>query len=305
MAQSTAELIGQILAQAENTNIEAEQMLFFARAQKLATREGIDLAVARAAKAKAEEREQPEHRKLTLGRRGQPALSWYCELAQTIGRNNDLQMTMAHNSTYINFYGMPSDIDVAEAIYSSCISAMVSGGNAYLKSGEYKKEILPLRKKRRSPNPDYDTERPSWDRQTDYWGKPIPKYVYEWSTEMLPISGMTARQNFYRGFVNEISRRLSEARREARAAVVAEVREIEAAAAPGETSTELVLREKSKEVSVFYDQATAGRVSKRGWSGSKSPVYHSSSASAGSSHAKGVDLGGRKSITTGPTRIGS
>lgn len=297
MAKSTAELIGQILAQAESTTHEEEKMLFFARAQKLATREGIDLAVARAAKAKAEEREQPEHRQLTLGRRGQPALSWYCELAQTIGRNNDLQMTMAHNSTYINFYGMPSDINVAEAIYSACISAMVSGGNAFLKSGEYKKEILPLRKKRREPNPDYNPNYP-----TDRWNT---KYLYTWSTEMLPISGMTARQNFYRGFVNEISRRLSEARREARAAAVAEVREIEAAAAPGETSTELVLREKSKEVSVFYDQKTAGRVSRRGWSGSKSPVYHSGSASAGSSHAKGVDLGGRKSITTGPSRIGS
>lgn len=290
MAQSTAELIGQILAQAENTNIEAEKMLCFERAQKLATRTGIDLAVARAAKSKAEAREQPEHRQLTLGRRGQHALSWYCELAQAIGRNNDLRMTMAHNSTYINFYGMPSDIDVTEAIYSSCISAMVSGGDAYLKSGEYKKEILPLQKKRRYPNPDYDPY-----TRADRWNT---KYLYEWTTEMLPISGMTARQNFYRGFVHEIGRRLREARQEARAAAVAEVREIEAAAAQGETSTELVLREKSKEVGVFYDQKTAGRVSRRGWSGSKSPVWHSGSQSAGSSHAKSVDLGGRRSITS-------
>ncbi len=302
---STAEKIGQYLAQADATPHEAEKMTFFAAAQKLATRTGIDMAVARAAVAKLEEREKPEHRQLRLGKRGQRALSWYNELAQVIGSNNDLRMTMASNSTYINFYGMPSDIDVAEAIYAVAVTAMVSGADAYLKAGDYKKDVKPLRVKKRLDNPDYDKNWNSWSPQVDQWGDKIPKYTYYWTTESKPVSGMTARQNFYRGFVQTIGARLREARQEARAAAVAEVREIEAAALVGETSTELVLREKSKEVGEFYSTETAGKVSRRSWSGSKSPVYSSTASSAGASHARGVDLGGRKSITTGPTRISS
>jgi hypothetical protein len=302
---STAERIGQYLAQAEATPHEEEKMTFFAAAQKLATRTGIDMAVARAAIAKTEEREKPEHRRLTLGKRGQRALSWYCELAQTIAGVNDLRMTMAHNSTYINFYGMPSDIDVTEAVYAVAVTAMVSGADAYLKDGEYKKEIQHLRVKTRGPNPAYD---PDWNHyypQTDEWGDKVPKYVYTWGYVDKPVSGMTARQNFYRGFVQTIGTRLREAKREARETAIKEVRELEAAAPVGETSTEIVLREKSKEVGEYYEVTTRGRVSRGSYKGSRSPVYSSTASSAGASHARGVDLGGRKSITTGPTRISS
>jgi len=294
-----AELIGQLLAQADSAGTTEEKQLFFERAQLLATKAGIDLAIARAALAKSEEREQPTHRQLSLGKRGQRALSWYCELAQTIASNNDLRCTMAHNSTYINFYGMPSDIDVVEAIYSSCITAMVTGGDEYLRDGSYKKDVQSLRVKIREDNPHYDPN--------NYWTakKYNPKYNYTWTYVDKPVSGMTARQNFYKGFVHEIGRRLRAAKAEAKAEAIADVRLREPEAPTGETSTELVLRSKGREIGEFYDVATRGKVSRKGWSGSKSPVHYTGASNAGSQHAKGVDLGGRKSITTGPTRISS
>jgi hypothetical protein len=295
---STAELIGQLLAQADSAGTEEEKMIFFEAAQKKASRLGIDMAVARAALAKSQEKEKPTHRQLKLGDRGQRALSWYCELAQTIAGSNDLRCTMAHNSTYINFYGMPSDIDVTEAIYAACVTAMVTGGDAFLKKGEYKKDVRPLRVKVRSDNPHYDPN--------NYWSakKYNPKYLYEWTYVDKPVSGMTARQNFYKGFVYEIGSRLRKAKSEARAEAVADVRLQEPQAPTGETSTELVLRSKGREVGEYYDVTTRGRVSKKGWSGSKSPVHSGISSAAGTQAAKSVDLGGRKGITTGPTRIG-
>lgn len=298
---STAELIGQLLAQADAAGTEEEKLVFFEAAQKKASRLGIDMAVARAAIEKANEREKPTHRQLKLGDRGQRALSWYCELAQTIAGNNDLRVTMASNSTYINFYGMPSDIDVTEAIYASCVTAMVTGGDAYLRKGDYKKEVNSLRVKVREPNPEYDER--AYD-QRDYWGAKVPKYVYHWTYVDKPVSGMTARQNFYKGFVYEIGSRLRKAKAEAREEALADVRLREPEAEAGSTSTELVLRSKGREIGEYYDEATRGRLSRRGWSGSKSPVHSASASSAGASHARGVDLGGRKGITTGPTRIG-
>lgn len=295
--KSGAELIGQILAQADAAGTMEEKQLCFERAQKLASKAGIDLAVASAALAKSLEREKPTHRQLKLGVPGQRALAWYNELAQAIAGQNDLRCTMAPNSTYINFYGFPSDIDVVEAIYSSCITAMVTGADAYLKAGEYKKDVEPRRVKVREPNPDYNPYYP-----TDRWNT---KYNYHWTYVDKPVSGMTARQNFYKGFVNEIRTRLRKAKDEAKAEAIADVRLREPEAPAGETSTDLVLRAKGREVGEYYDETTRGRLSRRGWSGSKSPVHYGGAQSAGRQHAQGVNLGGRKSITTGPTRIGS
>jgi hypothetical protein len=305
---STAELIGQLLAQADSAGTQEEKQIFFEAAQKKASRLGIDMAVARAALEKSQEKEKPTHRQLKLGVPKQRALAWYCELAQAIAGANDLRCTMARNSTYINFYGMPSDIDVVEAIYSSCITAMVTGGDEYLRAGEYKKDVRPMDVKVREPNPDAGTW--GWYRYDRYgYGTyidgPAPKYIYKWIVVDKPVSGLTARQNFYKGFVAEIRERLWRAKREAKEEALADVRLREPEAEAGETSTELVLRSKGREISEYYETATAGRVSRGGWNGSKSPVNYGAASSAGRNHAKGVDLGGRKSITTGPTRIGS
>ena len=64
----------------------------------------------------------------------------------------------------------------------------------------------------------------------------------------------------------------------------------------GETSTELVLRQKGKEVGEFYELKTKGRISRGGWKGSRSPVRSSVSQSAGTAAGRNVNLGGRKAI---------
>lgn len=300
---STTELIGQLLTQAENAGTPEERDAFYAAAQKKATRLGIDMAMARAAIEKISEREKPTHRHIVLGKKGQRALSWYVELFCKIASANDLRVTMAHNSTYINLYGMPSDIDVAEAIYNSCIVAMVAGGDAYLREGSYKQDVQRLWKKWREPNPEYKEGGYNYDR----WDQKIPKYVYTEGYKNVPISGMTARQNFYRGFVGEIGKRLREAKEEARAEAIQEEAErhqteTSDTSVPA-TSTELVLKEKSKEIAEYYEEETRGRLSRRGWKGSKSPVHHSGSQSAGRSAAQSVDLGGRKALPGPRTQI--
>ena len=290
MPLSPTEQIAQLLAQADGTTHEAEKLLAYERAQLLASRHSIDLAVARAALAKTQEREKPIMKNIVLGQSGQRALSWYVELMCAIARANDLKVTISTRSTYVNLFGFPSDIEVAQAIYMSTITAMVQGGDEYLKKGDYKKEILPLQKKKRRPNPHYGV----------YYNE--PKFEYYWTTEYKAISGLTARQNFYAGFVQRIGARLMEAKRSATQAAkeqAATAENVELA----QTSTALVLADKKAEVDLFY-QETA-RVGRGSWNGSRTPVHSSSAQAAGRSHASSVSLGGTKGIGGGRTQIGS
>ena len=292
---SATEQIGMYLAQADATPHEEEKKTFMEAAQRIAARMSIDIATARAAVAKLEEREKPTFRRMTLGEPGQRALSWYVELMLGIARANDCRCTMAMNSTAITLYGMPSDIEVCEAIYATAITSMIQGGDDYLKRGDYKKDVAPRRVKTREPNPDYD---PHW-----HWGSAAdnPKYIYTWSTVHKPVSGMTARQNFYQGYAREIERRLMAAKREVEAAQVKVEREA-AEDSTAETSTEIVLRSKGREVGEFYSQST-GKLGT--WRGSKSPVYSGTARSAGRSHAQSTQLHGRKSLPGSRTQIGS
>lgn len=277
---TVTEQIGMWLAKADASDNEHEKEMFYSRAQEVATRCSIDMAVARRAVAKGQQRETPTHKTIVLGKRGQRALSWYVELALAVARNNDLRVTMAHNSTFVNLYGFPSDIEVTEAMYVSAVSSMAQLADAYLKAGEYKKDVQPRRVKIRTENPDYNT---------GYnWG--APKYLYRWTYVDKAVSGMTARQNFYAGFVGRINERLREAKRLIEEQKLSAEQVATLAPEDRDMSTALVLKEKSREVTEFYQSQISGR--KMGsWNGSKSPVYSGGARAAGGAAANGVSLG--------------
>lgn len=288
---SITEQIGMWLAKADASDSEAEKELFYTRAQEVATRNSIDMAVARRAVAKGQKRETPIQKHVVLGKAGQRALSWYVELYLAITHANDLRVTIAPNSTYVNLYGFPSDIEVSESIYVSAVASMAQLADAYLKAGDYKQDVKPRRVKIRTENPNAG-EWGSW--YTDdgkYHSGYQPKYLYEWTYVTKPVSGMTARQNFYQGFVQKIESRLMEAKRtvEATKLPVEQVAILAAANAP-EMSTALVLADKKEEVDEFYNSRFGGR-RLRGWNGSRSPVYSGAANAAGGRAAASVSLG--------------
>lgn len=291
---SPTELIGQLLAQADGSTHEAEKLVCFERAQALASRHSIDLAVARAASERSLQRETPTQTHVTIGKHGQRALAWYVELYCAIARNNDLKITISPNSVGVTLYGFPSDIAVAQAIYMHAITAMIQLGDAYLKKGDYKKDVRSLRVKIRTLNPDYS--------EFSYGAWAPAKYNYHWTYVEKSVSGMTARQNFYRGFVQKIGDRLEEAKR---AAEAVELTYEQVASMPkpdfGVISTALVLADKKREVDEYYTGRIGGR-RLGSWRGSRSPVYSGTAAAAGRDAAAGVALGGRNSPLSGGRR---
>jgi hypothetical protein len=293
MSLSIPEKIGQLLALADSTNHPEEKKLAMERAMREASRHSIDLAMARAAVAKNQKREEPTHKRIVLGKRGQRALSYYIDLFAGLAEVNDLELTYFSNNTGVTVLGMPSDIEVCEAIYATAVSAMVSGGDEYLKKGEYKKEVAPRNVKIRKPNPDYGQYS---------WGYQEPKYIYEWTVVEKPVSGMTARQNFYAGFVAEVLRRLRAAKRETVQAAKQQAAELEQKANVEETSTALVLHNKQKEVRDYYEEHYRGVRMGTYSGGSKSPVYSSGARSAGQAHGRATNLGSSSAGAIGGAR---
>jgi hypothetical protein len=172
-----------------------------------------------------------------------------------------VKINIAANSTYVIAFGMPSDIEVVEVLYASLLFQMVESANAWLKKGEYKKEQV-------------------WSDRT-------------WSSR--PMSGKTARANFYDAFVQRIRMRLWDARREALEAVKAQAYTVRDQETGQEvkTSAELVLKSKAVEVNDYYNATSRARGS---WKGAR--VSHTSSAarSAGDNAARTARLGSQRAI---------
>jgi hypothetical protein len=117
--------IAPLLRQAEGTSNEHEADAFMQAAQRLATAHSIDLAIARAHTAKREGREEPVIKRIDIGPPGRRGLRTYAELFLACGRPNDVAFDIAHNSTYVIAYGLPSDIAVTETLYASLAVQMV------------------------------------------------------------------------------------------------------------------------------------------------------------------------------------
>ncbi len=227
--------IAALLVKAERSDNPHEAEAYLAKAQALATQASVDLAVARALTARREAREQPVSITITIGERGKRANTHLVSLFVVVGQCNSLQVDIAHNSTYVIAYGMPSDIELVEALFGSLATQMTASATTWLSVGEWKGDTYVSR---------------------DGWRK--------------PHTAQTARAAFYRAFIDRIGDRLQEAREEVLAEAERQRVEIPAEAPGGKavaTTGALVLRSKETEVRSFYRKASTARGRWSGYSG--------------------------------------
>lgn len=256
--------IGKLLVQAERTTNEAEQDVFFKKAQQLASRYSVELEVARKVATKAEKRETPIQKRIEIGEAGKPLNAVFCELFMDIGRAQGLVFDIAHNSTYLLAYGLPSDIRIAEALYAHVSVQMVRMADDYIKTGDWKGEM-------------------TWDDR-------------RW--EMKPVTSRVARRCFYQAFSKRIGARLMEAKREFEASVAEE----QVITEEGVTSTALVLKGKEVEVHDYHKSKSRARGSWKGNRGNT--AFSSAGQSAGREAGGRARLGGEQALGGGRKELG-
>ena len=262
--------IAALLAKAERTEHAAEAEAYLAKAQAIATQASVDLAVARARTARREAREQPTQRTITIGERGKRANTHLVTLFVTVGHCNGLQVDVAHNSTYVIAYGMPSDLELTGALFASLATQMTASANAWLTRGAWRADTYISR---------------------EGWRK--------------PHTAQTARAAFYRGFIDRIGSRLQQAREEVISRAESMVVDVAGASgSPSVTTGALVLRAKEAEVGSFYRSTSSARGSWSGYSGSVS--RHGGAASkAGRQAAAAARLSSSPAIASkGPSLAG-
>lgn len=296
--------IAALLRKAEGTDNEHEAAAYMAAAQRLATLESIDLAVARAHTDK-KSRPTPEQRTITIGESGKRGLATYVQLFVAIARANEVTCDVARNSTFVYAYGFGADIDVCEAMYSSLVVQMVSACQRFLRSGQHKDELV-------------------WGRESST-GRWIQK----------PVHATTARINFQQAFAVVIGERLVQAREQANneaerhyaataggasgptaggggGAGASAAGGIGARAfgglgpaghrpAAGTSSVALAIREKEVAVRDFYSETSEARGA---WRGS-SAGYSESSRRAGRRAGRQARLGDRTPIGGARKSVGS
>lgn len=276
MADKTLIRIAALLRQAEGTDNEHEAEAFMAAAQRLATLESVDLALARSHTAAKERRKTPEQRTISIGEAGKRGLGTYVQLFVAIAGANEVTCDVARNSTYVYAYGFGEDIDVCEALYSSLVVQMVAACERFLRSGTHRAELV--------------------------WGRDRGRWVQR------PVHATTARINFQNAFAVEVGSRLQHANQQARSEAeqrLARQAADEAAggsavpvdAAAGTTlgrssSVAVALRAKELEITDFYQRTSQARGS---WRGS-SAGYSESSQRAGKRAGKQAQLGRRTAI---------
>ena len=219
MSAKAAAVIGKLLRKAETTHSPDEADALMAKAQELATRYSIDLALARHADAQTQQREIVEERSLTIGRPRQRHVSALRRLYTSIAQLNDVEVLMRGGEAQVFPIGMPSDLDTVEALYRSLVAQMISSADRWIESGQHRELTRLVRR----------------------------------GTTMVPgsVHSSTARGVFYDGFIQRIQLRLTEAKDRA----VGRAFEQERADAPPVgrelSSLALALRAKSEEVSDF------------------------------------------------------
>ena len=277
------EKIAKLLALAESTKNEAEAAAYMEKAQTLATLNAIDLAKARSLDPAKKKSSVPVQRRITLGEHGTRGLNTYVELFDGIGRANDVKCTIAHNSTYINAFGFPEDIDATETLFRSLLVQMVTASQEYRKTGEWKKDTVYR-----------PSEYVNYDRNNKRCG------AYRAVREVYipggyrPVTWLTARLEFQEAYASRISSRLRDAKykaeAEAKAADAAAAALIPVAdngAATTAPGTELVLKAKREEVDLFYNQKSTAR---RTWKGGYASRGASTSRAAGGAAASNARL---------------
>lgn len=228
------ERISALLAKAERTDNEHEAEAYLMKAQAIATATSIDLAMARAATARREARQQPQTRTTTIGEKGRRANQHLIALFIAIAQANDARVDIASNSTFVMSYGMPGDLDVIAAMYSSVAVQMMTAAQGWISLGAWRQES-------------YISVRRISGRSRQ---------------SVKPHTAYTARVAFYRGYVDRIRERLEEARSQALAS--------DATSHPPRQGQDrsLVLKAKADEIREFHQATSQARGSWGGYSGS-------------------------------------
>jgi hypothetical protein len=268
--------IAGLLRKAETTDNEHEADAYLQAAQRLATLASVDLAMARAHTTAKEQRAVPTHRSIPIGEAGKRGLRTFVQLFLEIGRANNLTCDIARDSSRVHAYGFDTDIDAAEALYSSLVVQMVRASDEYIKSKRYAQETVG-RWVRVPPDP------ASWRRPTQEW-------------QERPVHATTARVSFQQAFAARIGARLKQASQQAQ-------RQAVAADTSGTSGVELVLRAREVELKEHYRSASTARGS---WRGTSANAGHSELASragdrAGRTARLGVEqaIGGSRPAITG------
>jgi len=277
VADKTLTRIAALLRKAEGTDNEHEASAYMAAAQRLATLESIDLAVARSHTAGIQQRAVPQQRTISIGQSGKRGLGTYVQLFVAIARANEVTCDVARNSTFVYAYGFAADMDTCEALYSSLVVQMVGACERFLRSGLHKQEL-------------------TWGRDSRT-GTLVRR----------PVHGVTARINFQNAFALVIGERLASARE--RANREAELRYSTngrsggdggngtepgqvATAGPATSGVALAIREKELEIKDFYSLRSQARGAWRGGT-----VGHSeASRRAGARAGRRAQLGERSAI---------
>lgn len=290
MTDRLIDRIGALLAKAESTDSEHERDALISKAQELATQNAISLELARQRKTDKAKRERPVQKSIQLFPLDDKSKtrSLFILLWVAIARENDCQVNIYSSSTGVIVFGFPSDIEVVETLYTSLSVQMVTAAGVYLKSGTHKNETVV-------------TQRMVRDH---YWGVSRIEEVIK------PLSGQTARRNFYEGFSSTVSERLRTARleQEAKNVDVDDSNEPPAFFEPTEVQSplvkvtgELVLREKREEVADFYKASSRARGSYRG---GRTHARSGGALNAGRDAGRRARLGGGDAGIGGKKAIG-
>lgn len=251
------ERIGALLAKAESTDSEHERLALIEKAQHLAAKHSIDLAVA-AARTPSGAAPALEVDRFVFSdeQQNRNLKKHLVTLMCVIAASNDIRVDVLPSSVGVVMYGFAGDLLACKTLWSSLSVQMVAEASTWIRTGAWRSQVM-LRE--------------------DRWGRP----------EAVPMDARVARSGFYTGYVGRIGDRLAAARaaaeREADEEYAAEA--APASYAGGELiSTAAVIAAKQERVRDFY----AGSSRARGrWSG---PSRRAGSERA---MAAGWDAGGR------------
>lgn len=267
--------ISKILALAERASTPAEAEACFAKAQALATAHAISLAEARMNTHNKQRRETPTHKTITVGEPRKRANKHLVNLMAAIASVNDVEMNIAHNSTYVILFGFPSDINTCEELWTRISHQMVLFAEQYLAEDDWRN----------------DSALGSWN---------------PWTGGQKPVTKQTARSSYYSGFITSLSRRLTTARETEVAN--AERRQQDRtqpypspSSDPTVTTTALAIKAKSEEVQAYYQSESRARGT---WRGNQRHTLHSTAAAeAGRRDGHRVRITDSEQITGQPLAL--
>lgn len=239
--------ISKILALAERASTPAEAEACFAKAQALATAHAISLAEARMNTHDRQRHETPTHKTITIGEPRKRANKHLVNLMAAVARVNDVEMNIAHNSTYVILFGFPSDINTCEELWTRISHQMVLFAEQYLAEDAWRG----------------DSASGSWN---------------PWTHAPKPVSKQTARSSYYSGFIASLSRRLLKAREtELANSELRHERRRNSAGSAHEpvVTTALAIKAKSQEVHAYYQNESQARGT---WRGNQRRTLHSAVA---------------------------